>query len=609
MRRVRGLLPFNVADKERGVRKYVVIAVMSLIALAVSCGGGSGGSNADGRIYYVDSASGSDANDGRSETTAWRSLEKVNMSDLQAGDTVLFRKDRAFSGGLELTRSGSSGEPITFGAYGTGANPVFLGLRTETGWSPEGNGIYMKTISCTPGKTGAGIVLQDGTPLAFKEWDTDAATSLGAENGVCTFDPRDLSTSVIYIRCTDGADPATHAIDAGYHLIGVHSTGVSHISIENIAFRNYSLHGVSLRNSHDIRVSGCAAENIGGAALTVSPSIILAGNGFEFTLDSSDCAVTDSSASNIFDSGFSPQVFESGATARNVSFTNCVADVCGFAGIEISVLRYNASSGERIENVTVSGCTVRNSGTGWSGRRYGTEGNGIRVKADDGAGTITGVSITQTEVTGCAGSGIYVGGESGTVDVSRSLIHANAASGILCQDAGSTNATLKLRVTSSVVRDHTGAGAAGVGYTVVNGNGFDISNNTFYGNSISVYVGNCGGAAAIKNNAFLASNTSQTYLYGGADLASVQSDYNCFSENGGNILGWISSAYTAVSAFALDTGLDQHSIGSDPKFVSSPGDFHLQPSSPCKNTGVAAGVAVDYEGAAYGATPSRGAYR
>lgn len=583
------------------VLSCVICAVFATLSL--SCGGSSGGSDDGGRVFYVDSVSGNDANDGRAESTAWKTLDKVNATDLRAGDTVLFKKGCTFPGGLELTESGSAGDPITFEAYGAGTDPVFLGSRMETGWTNTTGAIYQKTISYTPGKTGAGIVLEDGTPLAFKAWNTDASTSLGADNGVFTYDPKDLNTSVIYIRCTDTADPSTHTIDAGYHLIGAYSTGVSYIDINNIIFRNYSLHGVSLRNSHNINVMGCTAENIGGAVLSLSP-LLYGGNGFEFTLDSSDCAVSEAVAGNIFDSGFSPQVFESGTTTKNVSFTNCAANKCGFAGIEISVLRYNASSGEKLENISVTGCRVFDSGKGWSGKRYGNEGHGIRVKADDGAGSITGVSITRTEVINCAGSGIFIAGESGTVDISRALILSNAENGITCYDPDS-NSTLKLRLNSSQIVDNTGS-ASGIRYAVNNGNGFQIVNNTFRNNNISLYIDNCGGASVLKNNIFY--STGQVYLYSGSAIAGLVSDYNCFYEHTGSIIGWNGSAYSNLAAFRAAASKDANSISGDPKFVSST-DLHLQSGSPCKNNGVAAGVTVDYEGNAYGATPSMGAFR
>ena len=391
----------------------------------------------------------------------------------------------------------------------------------------------------------------------------------------------------------------------GYHLTGIHSEGVSNISINNIVFRNYSLHGISLRNSHNINVTKCTAENIGGAALAVSPAIIYAGNGFEFTLNSTDCSITDSSALNIFDSGFSPQVFESSTATKNVKFINCYAEKCGFAGIEISVLKYGTTSDENIENVIVSGCTVYKRGKGWSGRRYGNEGHGIRVKADEGAGSISGVSITQSTVSGCEGSGIFIAGESGTVDVSRCFISENMDNGITCFD-DKPNSSLKLKLAASLISDHAGS-SSGIRYSVINGNGMSLINNTFSENIVAIMFGDCGGLVQLTNNIFYSTGVA-AYLYAASPPSNVQSDYNCFYEHGGvSIFTW-SATYQLVSDFSSTSGLDQHSIGDDPLFAGSD-NFHLQSASPCKNSGTPAGVSIDYEGNNYASPPSRGAFR
>ena len=74
--------------------------------------------------YYVDAMSGTDANDGLSQGTAWKTIAKVNTSRFVPGDSILFNKGDTWSEQLIVPSSGSSGGPITFGAYGTGANPI-----------------------------------------------------------------------------------------------------------------------------------------------------------------------------------------------------------------------------------------------------------------------------------------------------------------------------------------------------------------------------------------------------------------------------------------------------------------------------------------------------
>jgi hypothetical protein len=84
---------------------------------------GSSGA-ADAASYYVDSVSGSDSNSGTSSSAPWRTLSKVNGTTFQAGDVVNFKRGSVWTGTtLVLDSSGSSGNPITYQAYGTGSRP------------------------------------------------------------------------------------------------------------------------------------------------------------------------------------------------------------------------------------------------------------------------------------------------------------------------------------------------------------------------------------------------------------------------------------------------------------------------------------------------------
>ena len=98
---------------------------------------------ASATTYYVSSV-GSDAANGLSESTPWKSIAKVNtvFSSCNAGDKILFRRGDTFYGTIMITKSGLAGSPITIGAYGTGEDPVVTGLVTLGSWTNEGNGIF-----------------------------------------------------------------------------------------------------------------------------------------------------------------------------------------------------------------------------------------------------------------------------------------------------------------------------------------------------------------------------------------------------------------------------------------------------------------------------------
>jgi len=79
-----------------------------------------------GTVYYV-SPKGNDANDGTSPSNPWKTLDKVDKTALQPGDTVVFQRGGAWRESLFANSSGKPDAPITYDAYGSGAKPIFYG--------------------------------------------------------------------------------------------------------------------------------------------------------------------------------------------------------------------------------------------------------------------------------------------------------------------------------------------------------------------------------------------------------------------------------------------------------------------------------------------------
>ncbi|MGA1837773.1 right-handed parallel beta-helix repeat-containing protein [Herbiconiux sp. 11R-BC] len=96
--------------------------------------------------YYVDASAGSDSGAGTSTTTAWKTLAKVSATTFGAGDRILFKSGQSWSGQLHPLGSGSSGNPITIGSYGTGAKPVIDG-GALTGGFGTGAAVYLNNQS------------------------------------------------------------------------------------------------------------------------------------------------------------------------------------------------------------------------------------------------------------------------------------------------------------------------------------------------------------------------------------------------------------------------------------------------------------------------------
>ncbi len=89
-----------------------------------------------GATYYV-STTGNDSNSGTSESSPWKTISKINSSSFQPGDSILFKRGEVWREQLVVPSSGSSGKPITFGAYGSGEKPKILGsvnLSSSSNW-------------------------------------------------------------------------------------------------------------------------------------------------------------------------------------------------------------------------------------------------------------------------------------------------------------------------------------------------------------------------------------------------------------------------------------------------------------------------------------------
>lgn len=96
--------------------------------------------------YYVSSSAGSDSNSGTSAAAAWKTLAKVNLSALAAGDRVLLARGDVWREPLIPPSHGASGNPIVFDAYGSGAAPEITGYQALSGWMSAGTNQWKAAV-------------------------------------------------------------------------------------------------------------------------------------------------------------------------------------------------------------------------------------------------------------------------------------------------------------------------------------------------------------------------------------------------------------------------------------------------------------------------------
>lgn len=95
--------------------------------------------------YYVSSSQGNDSNSGTSESSPWKTIEKVNDMRFHPGDQILFKKGDIWEEklGLSINYSGTQNNRIVFGAYGNGPKPeISMGYKLTGTWNNKGNNIW-----------------------------------------------------------------------------------------------------------------------------------------------------------------------------------------------------------------------------------------------------------------------------------------------------------------------------------------------------------------------------------------------------------------------------------------------------------------------------------
>ncbi len=115
--------------------------------------------------YYV-SLLGEDSNSGLSETQPWRSIERVNATQLLPGDSVWFQANHTFIGNLRLTevkqRQTDEARIVTIGSYGLGKATIDAGFGTGFVAKNRG-GVHLVNLNFV----GAGASKNTGSGISF----------------------------------------------------------------------------------------------------------------------------------------------------------------------------------------------------------------------------------------------------------------------------------------------------------------------------------------------------------------------------------------------------------------------------------------------------------
>jgi len=234
-----------------------------------------------GKVYYV-ANSGSNSNDGLSPETPWKTLDHVATQPLLPGDAVLFHRGDTWREILSLWFSGTSDSWITYGAYGTGEKPRFLGSEKATDWTEVATNIWRSgTTLDNPyngGYSYAEVFFEESAGVARWGRQRDDQASLTEEydwywnaDHIYIFSLSNPADRYYSVEVPQRASCITFPPIGGWSSFLGHEIGrsdyVNYVAIDNLellyAYQRGIYAGYQEIEAHGVKVSNCHIGYIG----------------------------------------------------------------------------------------------------------------------------------------------------------------------------------------------------------------------------------------------------------------------------------------------------------------------------------------------------------
>lgn len=292
-------------------------------------------------IYYIDAQNVNNARDGTSPETAVLSYRDIKP---QPGDSLLFKRGSFIRDYIE-TVCGDDDAPITYGAYGEGAKPVFCGsvdVSNPDFWSNEGGNIW-KCI-CPISYEVGNFIFNNGKECGTMKWSVEELRSQGdffdsrfglthpSANGVyCAF-KQIKEEQKLYVYSEKNPGEYYSHIECSTFGKGYLAKCEKNIIFENLCFQNNGVHAIC-GSGINVTVRNCDFMFIGGAVFSVKEKIRF-GNGVEFWNICENCIVENCYFYNIYDSALTHQGDSKCIPAKNCRFENNFFSNCGMAAYE-----------------------------------------------------------------------------------------------------------------------------------------------------------------------------------------------------------------------------------------------------------------------------------
>jgi hypothetical protein len=543
--RVSGLMGVN---PMRAVSHFCNRTVFLIICcILVSCGGTTVTSvNWTGTTYYVDATNGNDNNSGISQAAPWKTIAKVNSSSFQPGDSILFKRGDVWREFLIPPSSGSPGNPITFGAYGTGANPIISGADVWVGFVNGGVNIWdLSGVAIKPHiVTINGVV---GTKQASRAACISAGDWFWGSNQLSVYAESDPSGNV----------------EGGQRVYGIGINNKTYITIQGISVKNANRDGIRVNSSTGIIIDNVNSiyNYITGVNFAVGTSCTLKNSTLTYNL-----------GSGVKGSDLSESTIENNTLTYNAQFYDAADD------------NHHYMAGLRMTGTDSTNNILQNNNA--SNNVYG---RGIWLDFC-GTGNIVRYNLTASNW----GPGIYNEITSGS-KIYSNISHSNAgiptASGICIEGRD----TPDYPANNNEVYNNTLWGNEKYGLLLYNGDSVQ---------------GNCRDNIIKNNIIGNTTNGPELGVKGGAQNEVNTITYNTFGAERSNFIQWGNAFGSTYAVWEAVVGNTYSVKSDPQLVNPANADFHLQPTSPAINAGTNVGLTRDYAGTSVpqGSAPDIGAY-
>lgn len=175
--------------------------------------------------YYVDTAAANDLGAGTSPATAWKTMAKVGSSSFVANDRVRFKRAGDWTGTTQLSfpSSGTNGNNIIIGAYGSGAKPILANTSSNPLRIFQKNYLTIEYLDLRTTAAAPCLILNGCTGVTVSYCD---ATGNATQNNGC-YGIAGAVSNLTITHCTGHLSQL-----AGVHSYNADGTHMSNIVIE-----------------------------------------------------------------------------------------------------------------------------------------------------------------------------------------------------------------------------------------------------------------------------------------------------------------------------------------------------------------------------------------